>query len=392
MKNIAILIFTIILSNVCFAQNPIISQSYNADPAGLEYDGRLYIWMSHDNEGQIDWVIDRNNCISTTDLRNWTDHGTVFKGTEDIAWAPRVWAPSVVERNGTFYLYTGNKNDEINVATSDNPLGPFKGVGGKPIITRAIENADVEWCFDPAVYIEDDGQAYCVFGGGKELEGRNARIIKLGSDLISTEGPAIFIDAPSDFFEGGWIHARTVNDVKKYYFSYFSWKGTGATIDYMMSDDLLTGWEYKGTILPQLPYNVGNSHAAIFPYKDKWYIAYHNRKVHFDRVDEGLETYSRKQRSVCIDELQYNDDYTIKQVVPTDEGPQQLEALNPFVRNEAETMAEQSYLLPGIKTEVCADEDGGRMVTDIDNGDWIKIAGVDFEEGANTFVSQNSST
>lgn len=386
-----ILLLSILFTGICFAQNPIISQRYTADPTGLEYNGSLYVWTSHDLDEQKRYWMNDITCISTVDMKNWTDHGEVFKAPDDMPWVTQAWAPSVVEKNGKFYLYTGDGNRSVNVSVSDSPIGPFKGVGGKPLITKETPNANVEWLFDPTVFIDNDGQAYCVFGGGPtkiQADGKrrkNARIIKLGDDLVSTVGEAILIDAPG-FYEGGYISKRKVDGIPKYYFSYFTNVGTGMNIDYMMSDNPLTGWEYKGTILKQPADNYNNSHASVFSFKDKWYLGYHTRKIATDRgVDKKI---ALRQRSVCVDELFFNEDYTIKEVIPTHEGPKQLKSVNPFEKNEAETMAAQSYLLPGIETAVCNDVDGGRMVTNIESGDWIKIAGVNFEDGAAVFEAR----
>lgn len=392
-KRVNVLWFLLLVVGLSYAQNPIISQRYTADPTGLEYNGRLYLWTSHDIDAQKRYWMNDITCISTNDLQNWTDHGEVFKAPEDISWVTQAWAPSVVEKDNKFYLYTGDGNRSISVAISDSPTGPFKGVGGKPLITKDLPNSNVEWCFDPTVFIDVDGQAYCVFGGGPtkiQEDGKrrkNARIIKLGDDLVSTVGEAVLIDAPG-FYEGGYISKRTVNGITKYYFSYFTNIGDGMNIDYMMSDNPVKGWEYKGTILKQPADNYNNSHASVFSFKDKWYLGYHTRKIATDRkLDKSI---ALRQRSVCIDELTFNDDFTIKEVIPTLTGPEQIKNVNPFVRNEAETMAAQSYLLPGIETANCNDENGGRMVTDIDNGDWIKVAGVDFNKCPNTFEARIS--
>lgn len=195
----------VLLALVCgsvFSQNPVISQRYTADPTGLEYNGRLYLWTSHDLDGQERYWMNDITCVSTDDMQNWTDHGEVFKAPDDMSWVTQAWAPSVVEKNGKFYLYTGDGNRSVNVSVSDSPSGPFKGVGGKPLITKETPNSDVEWLFDPTVFIDDDGQAYCVFGGGPtklQEDGsrrKNGRIIKLGDDLVSTIGEAVLIDAP----------------------------------------------------------------------------------------------------------------------------------------------------------------------------------------------------
>ncbi len=381
MKLKSVLLITALSASIAtFAQNPIFSQRYTADPTGLEVNGELFLWTSHDLNNQKRYFMDDITCISSKDLKNWTDHGEVFKVPENMPWVTQAWAPSVVSKNGKFYLYTGDGNRSVNVSVSDKPTGPFIGVGGKPLITKETPNANVEWCYDPTVFIDDDGQAYCVFGGGfakpnaEGIKPINGRIIKLGADLVSTVGAAVTIDAPG-FFEGGYIHYRKINGVKKYYFSYFATKN-GMDIDYMMSDNPMTGWEYKGSILKQPKENYNNSHASVFSFKDKWYIAYHTRKIATDRkIPEAL---ALRQRSVAIDELTYNADYTIKPIIGSEGGPAQTGFLNPFEKVEAETINLQSYLLPGIQTDSCKDEGKGRMVVEINNGDWIRVKGADF--------------
>ncbi|PQJ76601.1 glycoside hydrolase family 43 protein [Polaribacter glomeratus] len=391
MKRVFTLTLLVIITLQNYAQNPVISQRYTADPTGLEYNGRLYLWTSHDIDEQKRYWMNDITCISTEDMKNYTDHGEVFKAPDDMPWVTQAWAPSVVEKNGKFYLYTGDGNRSVNVSVSDSPTGPFKGVGGKPLITKETPNSDVEWLFDPTVFIDNDGQAYCVFGGGPtkiQMDGKrkkNGRIIKLGDDLVSTVGEAVLIDAPG-FYEGGYISKRTVKGITKYYFSYFTNIGTGMNIEYMMSDNPMSGWEYKGIILKQPADNYNNSHASVFSFKDKWYLGYHTRKIATDRKVE--ENIALRQRSVSVDELFFNTDGTIKEVIPTSEGPKQVKNVNPFQRNEAETMATQSYLLPGIETAACNDIFQGRMVTEIESGDWIKVAGVDFENGATSFEAR----
>lgn len=298
-----LIVLLVSVSGSMFSQNPVISQRYTADPTGLEYDGRLYLWTSHDIHEQKRYWMNDITCVSTDDMQNYTDHGEVFKAPDDMPWVTQAWAPSVVEKNGKFYLYTGDGNRSVNVSVSN-------------------------------------------------------------------------------------LNKHTVNGVKKYYFSYFTNVGTGMNIDYMMSDNPMTGWEYKGTVLKQPSDNYNNSHASIFSFKNNWYLGYHTRKIATDRkVDENI---ALRQRSVSVDALYFNEDGTIKEVIATKEGPKQIKHVNPFQKNEAETMAAQSYLLPGINTAVCNDSDGGRMVIDIESGDWIKIAGVDFNDGAHSFEARIS--
>jgi arabinoxylan arabinofuranohydrolase len=381
-------LFFMVIPFCSSAQNPIISQRYTADPSALVYKDTLYIYASHDIDDQVGYLINDITCVSTTDMKNWTDHGEVF-AAKQTTWAKNTWAPCAVARNGKIYLYFGDGNRSIGVAVSDSPTGPFVDIKGAPVITKNLPNANVPWCFDPSVLIDDDGQAYCSFGGS--LAGtdgiENARIIKLNPDMMSTSGSAVTVDAPG-YFEGSYLHSRTNNGVKKYYFSYFRNAGR-STIDYLMSDNPMTGWGKNG-IAMRTPINNGsrnNSQACIFEFKEKWYTAYHNRKV---AIDRNLTDIS-KQRSICVDALSYNADYTIKEVTTTEAGVAQVENVDPLQRNEAEKMAQQSYLLPGIETDSCKDVGKGRMLTAINDDDWIKIAGVDFKTGIGYFTARVAS-
>ena len=372
------------------AENPIFSQRYTADPHAMVYNGRVYIYASHDIDKQERYWMNDITCISSSDMVNWTDHGEVFKVPENASWATQAWAPTVAFRNNQFYLYFGDSNRSVGVATSKNPTGPFVDAIGKPLITKDLPNCNVAWCYDPCVLVDTDGQAYISFGGGPRkpnAEGKmpeNARIIKLGKDMISTVGEAATVTPPG-FFEGSELQKRTVNGITKYYYSYFK-NENGLSIDYMMSDTPMTGWEYKGTLLAQPATNNNNIQSCMFEFGGKRYITYHDRKIANDRKVDAL-----RQRSVCVDEVSFNDDFSIKPVQTTSTGVAQIGSVNPYQQNEAETMAAQSHLLPGIETIACNDDNGGRAVSDIDNGDWIKIVGVDFGKSAKSFSARVAS-
>jgi arabinoxylan arabinofuranohydrolase len=361
-------------SSMIHADNPVFSQRFIADPSGLEYNGRLYLYCSHDLDGQTGYDMVDFTCISTDDMVNWTDHGEVFKVPDNAAWAGRAYAPQVVYKDNLFYLYYGNGGDSIGVATSSSPTGPFTDARGSALITRSMPNCNVQWCFDPSVLVDDDGQAYLYFGGGGP---GNSRVIKLGSDMISTVGSAITIDAPR-FFEASWMHKYN----GKYYFSYSSDFAAGAaTIEYMMGDSPTANFTAMGTVLPNPPDNSGNNnHHSIFSYQGNWYIAYHNRKI---AIDRGLDP--SYQRSVCVDRLNYNPDGTIQMVAITSGGPPKVKNVDPYVRNEAETLNYQN----SIETEKCSE--GGRDVTAIHNGDYIRVKSVDFSAGAGSFAARTAS-
>ena len=213
-------------------------------------------------------------CVSSRDLKNWTDHGVVFRVPDDAAWASYSWAPAVVERNGVFYLYFGNSASGIGVASSTSPTGPFTDAKGGYLVNSATPGvlpASSIWIFDPAVFIDDDGQAYLYFGGNGES---NVRIIRLNEDMISTSGTAIALTVPY-FFEAAWMHQR--NGV--YYFSYSTNPSNGLRIDYLTGDSPIGPFTYRGIVAGQPPSNNNNNHAAIFELNGTWYHAYHNRYV-----------------------------------------------------------------------------------------------------------------
>lgn len=370
------------------ADYPIFYQRYTADPSGLEYNGRIYLYCSHDvfDPKNVGYIMKDFTLISSDDLKNWTDHGEVFAVPRDSAWgATLAWAPGVIVKNNKFYMYYGNGDKNIGVAISDSPTGPFKDTRSGPLVDRntpgvgaAASGTYGMWIFDPGPFIDDDGQAYLYFGGGGV---GNDRVIKLGSDMVSVVGAAAKLNIPG-FFEGAFLHKYN----GKYYFTCASHNySTPACIDYSVSSSPMSGFQITGTVLPNPPNNAGNNnHASIFAYKDVWYIAYHNREV---ATQNGVTdaTAIIYQRSVAIDRVTINADGTIKQVAITKNGLTQLKNVNPYVSNEAETMAQES----GINTEACSD--GGRDVTLINNGDWICVRGVDFGTGATSFEAKVAS-
>ncbi|MGB8452349.1 MAG: carbohydrate-binding protein [Anaerocolumna sp.] len=364
-----------------FADYPIFYQRYAADPTAVVYNGRVYLYGSHDvYEEGAGYIINDITCISSDDMENWTDHGEVFNATTDSSWAGLSWAPSVVYRNNKFYMYYGNSGSSIGVAVSDSPTGPFKDTRTGPLVTGSTPGVNPPsgfWCFDPCAFVDDDGQAYLYFGGNGE---GNTRVIKLNSDMVSINGSASQITAPR-FFEAAYMHKYN----GKYYLTYSTDFSRGAAaIDYMVSSSPTSGFVHKGTVLPNPPQNdSNNNHQSIFSFNGNWYIAYHNRAL---ATQNGLASSVRVyQRNMCVDRLYYNSDGTIQQVTPTTGGLTQIKKVSPYVTVEAETMAQES----GIQTETCGE--GGRNVGYIQNGDWIKMAGVDFGTGAGSFEARVSS-
>ena len=350
------------------ADYPIASHRYLADPAVLVHDGRVYFYCSNDDENvtDADYLMRSIVCVSSADLKNWTDHGVVFRVPENAAWASRSWAPAVNERDGTFFLYFANGASNIGVATSSSPIGPFNDPIGRPLVSSATPGASGPnmWLFDPFAFVDDDGQAYLYFGGNGEA---NTRVIKLNEDMVSVSGSATPI-APlvPGFFEASWMNKR--NGV--YYFSYSTNTANGLRIDYMTSDNPLNGFAYAGIVAGQPPSNNNNNHHGIFEFQGGWYHAYHNRIVAFEA---GGPTAFK--RNLALETLTFNPDNSIQQITYTRDGVTQVAALNPFERVEAETFNAQR----GIETEPSIE--GGMAVTSIANGDFLSLRGVNLASG-----------
>jgi arabinoxylan arabinofuranohydrolase len=152
-------------------------------------------------------------------------------------------------------------------------------------------------------------------------------------------------------------------------------------IDYQTSDNPTNGFTYGGIVAAQPPINNNNNHSAQFQFKDRWFHVYHNRIV---AKEAGIPTAFR--RNIALEEMHFNDDGTIKQVTYTTNGVGQIGHLNPFVRVEGETFKAES----GVETEVCSE--GGMNLTDLSNGDWMSVVGVDFgTSGAKKFTARVAS-
>lgn len=382
--------------------NPVVAHRYGADPYALVFGDRVYLYMTSDAlEYDEDGVIKENTyasihtiaVISSGDLVNWTDHGEIPVAGPDGAakWATQSWAPAavhkVIDGKDKFFLYFANNASGIGVLSGDSPVGPWIDPIGEALILRSTPGVEeVTWLFDPAVLVDDDGKSYIYFGGGvpegEYAEPGTARMMKLGDDMTSVEGTAEVIPAPFMFEDAG-IHKR--NGV--YYYSYCSNFYDGerpegsppaGEIAYMTSDNPMGPWTYRHTILknPGHFFGVsGNNHHAIFQFHDEWYIAYHAQTL--SKAQEIANGY----RSTHLGRLVHNEDGTILDVEADYAGVQQTQFFNPYQRIPAVTTGWSA----GIQTEYRADPEEHR-VTDIDNGDWIGLSGVDFgAKGAAAF-------
>lgn len=302
--------FMIIINLSLFAQNPFITHMYTADPSARVFNGTLYVYPSHDQDTATTFSMKDWHVFSTTDMKNWTDHGVAFS-LDNISWAhSEAWAPDCLERNGKYYFYYPVEHSKIGVAVGDNPLGPFTDPLDSALIHTHSKGVVCNRDFiDPCVFIDDDGQAYLYMG---QLV---VNAVKLNEDMISYDGKVYLLEGTKGFFEAIWMHKYK----GKYYLSYSS---TDGQIEYCMSDNPLGPFEYKGVILEKM--NSGTNHHSIVEYKGQWYLFYHNADLYFRNTPEEEPKFGWTEggihpfrRSICFDKLYYNEDGTIRQVVPT---------------------------------------------------------------------------
>jgi len=393
-------------------KNPLMTQRLGADPYALVYNDRVYIYMTgdiveYDEEGKVKnnsySKINKLNVISSADLVNWTDHGSINAAGPNGAakWGNNSWAPAVAHKkiNGKdkFFIYFANGGNGIGVLTSDSPIGPFVDPLGKALISRSTPNcANVAWLFDPAVLVDEDGSAYLYFGGGvpqgKEANPGTGRAVKLGDDMISLDGDPISLDIPYLFEDSG---INRIGDT--YYYSYCTnWnvpleatKELGinnADIAYMTSKNPLGPFTFQKAILrnPGVFFGVwGNNHHCMFEFKGQMYMAYHSQML-----EKKLDI-SGGYRSTNIDYVTVNEDGTIENIKASEFGVKQVKSLNPYERCEAETIGTMAGIGTTLIEETGAGSGTGNMaVTDIHTGDWIAVYGADFGEiGAKSFTA-----
>jgi beta-xylosidase len=386
---------------------PLFQTKYTADPSPLVVGDTLFLYTSHDASPEdipdenekgsagffmYDWLL-----WSTTDMVNWTEHGAVAS-LKDFPWRSRengAWAIQTVERNGKYYLYAPLHGHGIGVLVADSPYGPFKDPLGKPLVWDQSNWYDI----DPSVYTDDDGQAYMYWGNPHTFWAKlNDDMTSIKIDPTAPEASASGVTKLPhipNYQEGPWFYKRnlpTANGQKpkaKYYLGFASTCCPEA-LGYAMSDSPTGPWEWKGYIMRPTQRDRGN-HPGICDYKGHSYVFGQN----YDLMH--LDTYvHHERRSVSATEITYNADGTIQEVPYwLDQQPmKQLHWLNPYQRVEAETMA-WGYGLKSAKmgienTGVVASmpESTGKRnmyIFDINDGEYIRLRGVDFGQGAKQF-------
>lgn len=357
------------------ADNPIVQTIYTADPAPLVHDGRLYVYTTHDEDGSTWFTMKDWRVFSTTDMVNWTDHGSPMS-LATFSWAQSdAWAGQVVERDGKFFFYVpvvkrGGGN-AIGVGVSDSPTGPFRDAIGRPL----VDSSEI----DPSVMIDDDGQAYLYYGNP------NLWVARLNRDMVSLAGsptriplttagfgtrPGNVANRPTLYEEGPWVYKRNGT-----YYTVFAAACCSEFIGYSTSPTPTGPWTYRGVVMPTQGGSFTN-HPGVVDYRGRSYFFYHNG---------ALPGGGGFTRSVAVEQFSYGADGSIPQLSMTTAGPPQIEPLDPYVTQQAATTAWAG----GVETE--RSSEGGQNLGWIENGDWVRVEGVAFGAGAATFTARVAS-
>jgi len=317
--------------------SPLVTHIYTADPSAHVFDGKIYIYPSHDvetgkplNDNGDHFDMKDYHVISLDrPFGKSTDHGNALD-VKDVKWAERqMWAPDAAEKNGKYYLYFPAKNYDgvfhVGVAVGDAPEGPF-----------VAQETHIEGTFsiDPAVFKDDDQQYYIYFGGlwGGQLQNWRdgefgeekypadnepallPQVAKLSENMLDLTESARSIeildengeliltgDTDRRYFEGPWLHKH--NDT--YYFSY----STGDThkIVYATSKSPYGPFTYQGVILA--PVLGWTTHHSVTQFEGKWYLFYHDCSL------SGGQTHLR---NIKMTELVHNEDGSIQTILPYD--------------------------------------------------------------------------
>jgi len=291
--------------------NPVLPGWY-ADPEARIFQNQYWIFPTYSAPYDKQVFMD---AFSSKDLVTWTKHPHVLD-LRNVRWAKRaLWAPSIVEKGGWYYLFFGAndiQNDQqiggIGVARSRRPEGPFTDYLGKPLIDKFHNGAQP---IDPFVFEDRDGTYYIIYGGW-----RHCNIAKLKDDFTGfipfADGTIFKEITPKDYVEGSFMILKD----GKYYFMWSegAWTGPDYAVAYAVSSSPLGPFNRIGKILQQDPsIATGAGHHSVLyePSSDKWYVVYHRRP---------LGETDRNHRVVCIDEMHFDPEGLITPVRITKEG------------------------------------------------------------------------
>jgi len=285
--------------NNTFATNPLITDQFTADPTARVFEGKIYVYPSHDipaapGRGRAGWfVMEDYHVFSSENLTDWTDHGVILNQT-NVPWLNRksfdMWAPDCLFKNGKYYFYFP-AGGRIGVAIAEKPYGPFK-----PEL-QPIAGANG---IDPGLLMDDDGSSYIFWARG------SFTVAKLKDNMVELEAPGQMVaNLPTvGLIEGPFPFKR--NGI--YYLTYPHVQNKIERLEYATSTNPMGPYKQAGVLMDESPSGCWTVHQSVVQYKGQWYLFYHDRDLSPD---------FEKNRSIRADYMYFNNDGSIKKVIPT---------------------------------------------------------------------------
>ena len=398
---------TLGLSISAYADNPISTYHYLADPSAAADDSTFYILTDVDDyspQKNYDYDIVGLNAFTSQDMKNWTDHGMVFRSKREFGDYPNnTWASGIAVHKGRIYIVYPNGASGVGMLTATSIDGPYtdpvKETHGVNYIAASYGSSviggcdGIAHCFDPGIFIEDDGTGYVIFGGGENGQrpyGNNLDIIKFteNNGKITIDKNSLTRVSAQNSFEAPYIHKKG----SKYYLSFNT---PPQVIDYGMADKITGPYTFVGTVIPGISsvpdaHNEGgNNHQGFAEFQGKWYAVYHDRRLVTADEHPGSCTQSgqctnspnkENHRSVSIDELTWNGD-KMNKLTFTREGPKQIKNFDPYRTYKALTSSKQRNVRS--RTDWTKGKPVVHVLTPLATKEsWIRVSGVDFGNGA----------
>lgn len=353
-----------VISNA-LAQNPFITDQFTADPSARVFEGRVYVYPSHDipcgkGQGMIGFCMADYHVFSSENLTEWTDHGVMISQGK-VPWVDStsysMWAPDCIEKDGTYYFYfparsrdkTFGRGSAVGVATADRPFGPF---------TPEPKPMEGVLGIDPNPFIDRDGRAYLYWAGFGGL--LMARLKENMKEL--DEKPRKVEELPPKFKEGPYLFERK----GIYYFTFPHVENKTERLVYCMGDNPNGPFRYGGVIMDESPTGCWTNHHSVIEYKGQWYLFYHHN---------DLSPQFDKNRSIRADSLFFNEDGTVRKVTPTWRGvgvtPADMQIQIDRYSAISETGASAAFL------DTLKRQEGWKAVLE-EKDAWIRYNSVDF--------------
>ncbi len=351
------------------ATNPLILDQFTADPTARVFDGKIYVYPSHDipeppgYKGRPNWFVMQDyHVFSSGNLTDWKDHGVIVT-RDDVPWADHtayaMWAPDCVFKDGKYWFFfpamaANGGGMRIGVAVADTPTGPFKPLPAPIEKVKGI---------DPGVLVDKDGSAYLFWSGNDKLFAA-----KLKPDMTEIEGEPQAIDnlPKKGLQEGPFVFERNGT----YYLTYPHVANKIERLEYATSSSPLGPFQWQGVILDESASGCWTVHHSILEYQGQWYLFYHDR---------DLSPSFDKHRSIRADKLFFNADGSIQKVTPTLRGVGLVSANSEIQVDRYSAISPEGAAISFLDD---AHPQAGWKTTFSGANSWVRFDAVDFGPGA----------